>query len=408
MIWESYLVSIVRRLLDRVGKSADARLDGVCTPAELDAAVRRERSRSDRTGGRFAVVRFLASTCDRNRRALLPLANHLRLRSRSIDDLGWSRENHLCLILAECQREHATSLAATLCRDFSTEELTLTYALYFYSATKSPTPPQREQPRGLPSISNEAVTLSTAELPASRHRQGCHAAEPIGSEPIESEPIGSEPSHSCTDAAPMNVLLVREMPWWKRSLDIGLSAIAFILLAPLLAVIAIAIRISSPGPILFQQLRTGRGGRPFLLYKFRSMTSDAELQKGSLMALNEQDGPAFKMEQDPRVTSVGRILRALSLDELPQLWNVLRGEMSIVGPRPLPVDEAEACENWQRQRTDVTPGLTCFWQVKDRRAKIPFVEWVRMDIRYIASQSLWTDLWLVAQTALFIIRRKGV
>lgn len=144
------------------------------------------------------------------------------------------------------------------------------------------------------------------------------------------------------------------------------------------------------------------------MYKFRSMVVDAEDRKADLLKENEQDGPAFKMEHDPRITRIGHMIRKTSIDELPQLWNVLRGDMSIVGPRPLPCDETEACEPWQKRRLEVTPGLTCIWQVQDRRTKIPFDEWARMDIRYSESQSPHADASLVIRTLRSIFGRKGV
>ena len=142
------------------------------------------------------------------------------------------------------------------------------------------------------------------------------------------------------------------------------------------------------------------------MVKFRSMVVDAEARKQELMARNEQDGPAFKLKADPRVTPLGRWLRATSIDELPQLWNVFRGDMSLVGPRPLPCNESDACAGWQRRRLEATPGLTCIWQVQGR-SRVSFTEWVRMDIRYIASQSFWSDVMLLLRTLPALIFRRG-
>jgi lipopolysaccharide/colanic/teichoic acid biosynthesis glycosyltransferase len=197
------------------------------------------------------------------------------------------------------------------------------------------------------------------------------------------------------------------MPAWKRALDVVGALAGLVLLAPLMAGIALAVRLTSPGPVLFRQRRSGRGGKPFVMYKFRTMVADAEDRKARLLALNEQDGPAFKIRDDPRVTPLGRFLRQTSLDELPQLWNVLRGDMSLVGPRPLPCDESEACAGWQRRRLDVTPGLTCIWQVRGRN-RVSFADWARMDVRYIRTQSLVQDLKLLVLTLPALLLRRGV
>src|SRR5262249_45710025 len=160
-----------------------------------------------------------------------------------------------------------------------------------------------------------------------------------------------------------------------------------LVLSPLLAVIALAVKATSRGPVLFWQRRSGHGGRPFWMCKFRTMVVNAEAQKANLKSQSEQDGPAFKMRNDPRVTPLGRVLRVTSLDELPQLWNILAGDMSLVGPRPLPCDETSECEPWHRQRLLVRPGLTCIWQVHGR-SRVSFTDWMRMDVRYIRSRSL--------------------
>ena len=175
----------------------------------------------------------------------------------------------------------------------------------------------------------------------------------------------------------------RPLPWWKRVVDVAAAAAGLAALSPLLGIIGLAIRLDSRGPAIFWQRRAGRGGRSFHIAKFRTMAADAEAKQLALKARSEQDGPAFKLRRDPRVTRVGLFLRSTSLDELPQLWNVLRGDMTLVGPRPLPVAEADGCKPWQKRRLDVTPGLTCIWQVHGR-SRVSFDDWMRMDLDYVA------------------------
>jgi lipopolysaccharide/colanic/teichoic acid biosynthesis glycosyltransferase len=170
--------------------------------------------------------------------------------------------------------------------------------------------------------------------------------------------------------------------------------------------IASLVKLTSAGPMIFRQRRTGLGGKSFVLYKFRTMVVNAEARKAELRKLSEQDGPAFKLRNDPRVTRIGRVLRQTSLDELPQLWNVLKGDMSLVGPRPLPCDEASACEPWQQKRSDITPGITCIWQVKGR-SRVTFEEWIRMDLKYARRRKFLNDLTILFQTIPAVLRRRG-
>jgi exopolysaccharide biosynthesis polyprenyl glycosylphosphotransferase len=210
------------------------------------------------------------------------------------------------------------------------------------------------------------------------------------------------------------VLVFRSVPeasWQgvaKQLIDLVLSLVLLIGLSPLFLFLALAIRFSSPGPILFRQQRCGLNGRPFTMLKFRSMASDAEQRKHELAALNEMSGPVFKVTHDPRVTPVGMWMRKFSLDELPQLWNVLRGEMSLVGPRPLPVDEVERFDDpSDRRRLSVKPGLTCLWQVSGRNEVRDFKEWVRLDLEYIDNWSLWLDVKILWRTIPAVISGAG-
>ena len=184
----------------------------------------------------------------------------------------------------------------------------------------------------------------------------------------------------------------------KRLMDIVLSAVGMLLLSPVYLAIAAAVKLSSPGPVFFVQTRVGRYGRYFKFYKFRSMRQDAEAQKGALMAKNEsKDGVIFKMKDDPRITKVGRFLRRTSLDELPQLWNVFIGDMSLVGPRPPVPSEVLEYTLEDRKRLDVIPGITCLWQIKGR-SEIPFNEQVRLDKEYILAPSVWKDIVILFKT----------
>jgi exopolysaccharide biosynthesis polyprenyl glycosylphosphotransferase len=192
----------------------------------------------------------------------------------------------------------------------------------------------------------------------------------------------------------------------KRLLDVIASATALLLLAPLLVGVAIAVKLTSKGPVLFRQERVGLHGRAFHMLKFRSMVADAERLKALLAAENERSGPVFKIARDPRVTRVGRFLRKYSVDELPQLLNVLRGDMSIVGPRPAIPSEVVRYEAWQRRRLSVRPGLTCVWQVSGRD-QISFEAWMLLDMRYIDHWSLWGDVRLILQTVPVVLTGRG-
>jgi len=192
----------------------------------------------------------------------------------------------------------------------------------------------------------------------------------------------------------------------KRLFDVVAAGIILILTSPVLAVVTLAIKLSSPGPVFFEQVRTGKNGRKFKLYKFRSMVIDAEKKLAELKEKNEMSGPVFKMTNDPRITPIGRLIRKTSLDEFPQFWNVLKGDMSVVGPRPPLPHEVEQYEPWQRRRLSMKPGITCIWQVSGRN-EVGFEEWMKMDLKYIDNWSLLLDIKLLFLTGRAVFASTG-
>lgn len=193
----------------------------------------------------------------------------------------------------------------------------------------------------------------------------------------------------------------------KRGLDILLSSALFIVLSPLLLLTAVVIKLTSPGPVLFRQKRVGLNKRQFWICKFRTMMPDAEKRMAELEKLNEVSGPVFKIKNDPRLTPVGKFLRSTSIDELPQLLNVLKGDMSLVGPRPLPLRDCQGFEqDWHRRRFSVRPGITCLWQVNGR-SSIPFEKWMELDMQYIDEWSLWLDFKILAGTIPAVVKGSG-
>jgi lipopolysaccharide/colanic/teichoic acid biosynthesis glycosyltransferase len=193
----------------------------------------------------------------------------------------------------------------------------------------------------------------------------------------------------------------------KRALDLVLATAALLVLAPFLAVIALLIKATSRGPVLYEWRVLGERGRPFVGYKFRTMVADADTQKAAVLAHNEMNGPVFKMKQDPRITRVGRVLRKYSLDELPQLWSVLTGDMSLVGPRPVYPSELAGFAPWQRAKLAVTPGITCLWQVSGRSEIKEFDRWVRLDLEYIEQWSLALDIRILLKTVPAVLSGRG-
>ncbi len=195
----------------------------------------------------------------------------------------------------------------------------------------------------------------------------------------------------------------------KRFYDIILSSVALVILLPFLLIIAVVVLIDDPkaSPIFISK-RCGKGGKVFNFYKFRTMRANAETELASVLALNEMDGPAFKIKNDPRITRIGKILRKYSIDELPQLINVLKGDMSLVGPRPPLQREVALYDDYHMRRLDIKPGLTCYWQVTPEKNSVSFSQWVAMDLRYIRERSLWVDFKLVLKTIRVVTRGNGI
>ena len=192
----------------------------------------------------------------------------------------------------------------------------------------------------------------------------------------------------------------------KRTIDIIGAGLGLILLSPIIAIVACAVKFTSKGPVFFSQKRVGKNGELFEMYKFRSMVVNAEELKGNLEDQNEMSGPMFKIKDDPRVTKVGKFIRKTSIDELPQLWNVLKGDMSLVGPRPSLPKEVEQFDNWMFKRLSVRPGLTCYWQVSGRN-NIDFEDWMKLDCRYVDERNLWIDIKLIFKTVFVLFGDKN-
>jgi exopolysaccharide biosynthesis polyprenyl glycosylphosphotransferase len=221
----------------------------------------------------------------------------------------------------------------------------------------------------------------------------------------------AHPSMEAFDADPYFTPQSETRDGWpvifKRLLDIAGSFVLLVSLLPLFALVAVLIKLTSPGPVFFQQERVGLNKRRFLICKFRTMVTNAEQMMSHLEVLNEVPGPVFKIKDDPRITGIGKWLRRTSIDELPQLLNVLKGDMSLVGPRPLPVRDYQGFnEDWQRRRFSVRPGITCLWQVQGR-SSIAFEQWMQLDIQYLDEWSLWLDLKILARTIPAVVKGSG-
>ncbi len=326
-------------------------VDDLLSEQEFRQRIDEERMRVDRNGSIFSLVVFRCDrpNCARRSRDLSTVCTN---RVRMIDQSGFLSNREIGLLLPGTDAAGAEKVSGDIMELMQESSEDFRKTVYVY-------------PDG--------------DLPAS----------------VDSEAVQTH-IHSADE------LLVEPLPMWKRMLDICGATVGTVITMPIMIVAAIAIKLDSPGPVLFTQDRSGLGGRPFKIYKFRTMTNGADEQKHALRANSEQDGPAFKIKADPRVTRVGRYLRRTCIDEFPQFINVLKGDMSLVGPRPLPCDESEECEGWQRRRLSVTPGLTCIWQVSGGMS-IPFVEWMRMDIRYIRSRRPLHDLKLLWATFIAIV-----
>jgi lipopolysaccharide/colanic/teichoic acid biosynthesis glycosyltransferase len=340
----------------------------------------RERMRADRGNTMFTLVTFTCSETTDNA-YLAELGRIAQERIRTTDDVGMLGPHCIGLVLPETSAGGAWRVADDICSKLPTTKPRPQCDVYVHPAGRISRPDDQSQ--------------------QTDRREG----ETAGRGNDEYAPVGADDDDPRAAQA-IQFFFEQSMPRWKRAIDLVGAATALLILSPLLAVTAIAIKLTSPGPVFFTQMRHGLGGRPFKIYKFRTMCVDAEAKKQALRKFSEQKGPAFKMKNDPRITRLGSFLRKTSIDELPQLINVVLGDMSLVGPRPLPCDESERCLPWQQRRLDVTPGLTCIWQIEGR-SRVSFDDWARMDVRYIQSRSLVKDAKLIAQTLPAVMLRKG-
>jgi lipopolysaccharide/colanic/teichoic acid biosynthesis glycosyltransferase len=332
----------------------------------MRAILERERMRADRGSSYFALLSFTLANHE-VARTLDDLGGILGRRVRATDDAGMLGPRSVGVVLPETPAAGAWKLAQDVLDRLPREIQPPKCDVFIYPGPSCP--------------KNNAA-----------ERQPATDVEVLAG-------VGST-------AQPMEPWFAQPMSRSKRAIDVAGASAVLLLASPLMMLVALAIKVTSRGSIIFSQPRDTLGGRRFTMYKFRTMIADAEASKAALRQFSEQDGPAFKMANDPRITRLGRWLRVTSIDELPQLFNVLLGDMSLVGPRPLPCDESGGCEIWQRRRLDVTPGITCIWQVYGR-STVSFAEWIRMDIRYVRSRSLFTDLQLIAQTVPAVVLRRG-
>ena len=394
---------------------------------DFEVHLRRERSLADRGNRVFTMIVLRRHRGDVE--DVDVLAKRLKKRLRETDLVGRLDENSLGILLTDTQPEGAVPVANFIDRVVDPLGLEMERKLYVYPSSSEAHPLSHGPSNGLSNGRKDDADDGNAFMPADP------AATPVAyagdeepapgfdvdpaaparpsSQPNEAAAVGKDrvPDIAAGMSAHWTIgdlwtELVEPLPAWKRSLDVAFASAGLLALAPVFLCVAIAIKIDSPGPIFFSQQRLGRGRRPFRFYKFRSMTVDAEDRRAELESGNETEGPTFKIRNDPRKTRVGRLIRRSSIDELPQLWNVLKGDFSLVGPRPPIPDEVERYERWQKRRLDVAGGLTCIWQVNGR-SEVAFEEWMRMDLRYVAKNGFWVDMKLLVKTFRAVLSGRG-
>lgn len=348
------------------------------TPTEFYRTFEAERVRTERTGSVFAVVTVHLAPEDRG--DLQKCVETTQGLVRIYDTVGSLGSASVAVLLPETDPDGARSFADRLFTGLGNAGVRADLDVYSYP-----------------------IDWEDEEEPPSEARPGTHAPLPrTGSHGLFAL---CEGHNTNGDLEPF---LTQKLSLGRRAVDVVVSGTALAVGAvTILPIVSLAILIDSPkGGIFYKQPRVGIGGRPFSFWKFRSMHPGSDQAREELEAENEQTGPIFKMRRDPRITRVGRFLRKTSLDEAPQFWNVFRGDMTLVGPRPpIPAEVAEY-EPWQRRRLDVVPGLTCLWQVGGR-SDIGFVDWMRMDLRYIRRRTLKLDLWILWRTPLAILLGRG-
>lgn len=430
----------LRRALNLPARAAVTSSDTVVGSAELKRIVLRERARSDRTGSSLSLI-LLDSAGERGLEDQLDAWTlAISKRVRCTDSVGWYDTRTVGIVLTDTDHEGALIVVRQLRTHLPADASRARWRIFVHPEHTAASEPRRksgegesEDPLDLlrspsrlvsteplhPSASSRrsapstrltessAVQLAAATLVLARPHAARRGEAGVVSR-MESRPTPETTSRGSTGVefgALQSLLLARTSPL-KRCVDILGASLALALLSPVMLTAALAVKLTSPGPILFRQQRAGLGGRAFAFYKFRSMCVDAEQRKQELLGRNEQTGPVFKIASDPRITRVGRFLRRTSIDELPQLWNVLKGDMSLVGPRPPILSEVKDYERWQRRRLEIKGGLTCIWQVSGR-SSILFNDWVRLDLRYVEQASALTDASLLARTLPAVLTCRG-
>ncbi len=419
--------------------SSLSRLERLHSIQHMEMVIRRETSRADRNNREFSLVLFRIKRSKRHSVSTHRLIRTITARSRTTDEVGWFGDRHVCVVLPDTPLAGAWVFADSVC-DLASKRIPRPVAIvysypgnWFVAGQHSPD----RMGAGMPRLSTPAydrrdgfagedngdsgsggARLNLSAFTDAQIAGGRNAATAVAEPETLARPMGrsglmpyfmkglTSAMSQEESAGSVEALLARPSPMWKRVLDVTGAGIGVVLASPLMLFAYVGIKLTSPGPVIFKQERAGLGGRAFTIYKFRTMSTDAEARKKELRKISEQDGPAFKLTNDPRVYAFGSLLRKTSIDELPQLFNIIKGDMSLVGPRPLPIEEANNCATWQRRRLDVTPGLTCIWQIFGR-SKVTFSEWVRMDVAYIRRRTILHDIKLILMTIPAVLMRKG-
>lgn len=368
--------------LDRLVRFLRMRnLYGILSAESFRAIIERERARADRYGYGFSLLVFDVGNTDRECPRAKNVADVIRRRKRSTDEIGWFNDQSIGIIMPSTSENGARKFAQAIYQRIRDSDATPHYRVYRYPS--------------------QSGSLDKDPPPVRSQKVNCEASHPSEMK------LGRTPPRECNKPIErLEQICGRGMPAWKRGIDIFASVILLVCLLPLFLLIGLIIIIISPGPIFFKQKRVGYQGEEFIMWKFRTMMVDADASPHESRVREEitNDMPLRKLDEDhdPRIIPFGNILRQTGLDELPQLFNILRGEMSLVGPRPDPVYAVRDYQPWHKARLDVVPGVTGLWQVNGKN-KTMFKDMIRLDIRYTRQRSFWVDVKILLRTLPAII-----